>query len=97
MIRQFVTFYCRRCGQPRRFTRRCVDGRRHLIATILTFGLWGIAWLLLRRRDAARPWHCCICSTNQEPMEEPPEARELRERQRSLTPVPIQPRSNFWK
>jgi hypothetical protein len=97
MTRQFTTFYCQRCGQNRRFTRRCTDGRRHLVATIVTFGLWGIVWLVLRRRDAARPWHCCICSTNQKPTDEPPEARELREQRKKQVTIPIQPRSSIWK
>lgn len=88
----FTTFYCRRCGEIRRFTKRCSESRRHLLATIFTLGLWGIVWWMVRRRDAARPWHCCICRSIQSPMDEPPEARALRERRSSQKGVPIQPR-----
>jgi hypothetical protein len=92
MIRQFTNFYCRRCHQVRRFTRRCSDSRRHLMATVLTLGLWGIVWHFFRRWDEARRWHCCICSTFQEPMEEPAEARTLRQQRASTPDVPILPR-----
>jgi len=58
------------------------------MATILTGGLWGIAWWLLYREEKQRPWKCCMCGTPQLPKEEPAEAREarnLRERRRTVS------------
>lgn len=80
MIRHFTSFYCRRCGQVRRFTKRGIDHRRHLIATIFTFGLWGLAWLFLHRREQRRSWRCTICSGRQRTAAEAPES--------GLTPEP---------
>jgi hypothetical protein len=85
MNRHFTSFYCEYCRQLRRFTKRCVDHPRHLMATILTCGLWGIAWWILHRQDAQRAWRCCMCGTHQTPKEEPAEARALRERRRSVS------------
>jgi hypothetical protein len=65
MIRYYTTLYCQRCEQIRRFTKRGMENRPHLIATIFTLGLWGIPWLAMARRSEARPWRCCICHKHQ--------------------------------
>lgn len=92
MTRIFASFYCGRCGQIRRFTKRCLDSRRYLVATILTGGLWGIVWWYQRQREKNRPWRCSICGTLQMPREEPPEAKALREQRKSGPMQPISPR-----
>ena len=94
-MRYFTTFYCERCSQVRRFTKRGPEAHRHWLATILTCGLWAIPWWIIRRREAARPWRCCVCKTLQAPQSEPQEARMLRE-QRKSGPMPvIAPRREF--
>jgi len=59
--RRYATSYCPRCEQMRRFTKRAMESRPHLLATVLTLGLWGLPWMVLARRNAARLWHCCVC------------------------------------
>jgi len=75
----------------RRFTKRGIDPHRHLVATILTGGLWGLPWWILHRHDAERPWRCCICCSVQDPKAEPPEARALRGQRKSGAGISIAP------
>jgi hypothetical protein len=91
MNRQFTSFYCEHCGRLRRFTKRCADHPRHLMATILTGGLWGIAWWFLYREEKQRPWKCCMCGTPQAPKEEPPDAKALRERRKTVSMAALPP------
>lgn len=70
--RHYTSFYCERCGSVRRFTKHCVEHARHLIATVLTCGLWGIAWYLFSRGEKEEPWRCCKCGHRQMP-KDPPE------------------------
>ena len=104
MTRKFTTFFCERCHQARRFTKRFPDFSRHLVATILTFGLWGAAWYVLHRREISRPWRCCVCSHHQMPNQLPNErAKEVRSDEarairRRVTVAPLAaftPRHNF--
>lgn len=74
MIRHSTSFYCRRCGYVRQFTKRGIRHRRHLYATILTLGLWGPVWLYLHRREQRRSWRCHICRGRQRPAQAPAEA-----------------------
>jgi hypothetical protein len=96
MLRHYTSFYCRRCQQLRRFTKRGLNHSRHLTLTLLSFGLWGIPWLFMRRKEKRRRWHCCICGAGQEPMEEPPTAKSMREKRKcESSPVEIRPRRNL--
>jgi len=65
--RRFISFHCDRCGFVRNFTKRALEHRRHLAATILTCGLWGIPWAFLVGKDSRRPWRCCVCGSRQMP------------------------------
>jgi hypothetical protein len=65
--RRFISLYCERCGFVRNFTKRGFEHRRHLAATILTCGLWGIPWTILAFQDSQRPWRCCMCGSRQMP------------------------------
>ncbi|MEI9894261.1 MAG: hypothetical protein WDN28_10345 [Chthoniobacter sp.] len=89
MIRHSTSFYCRRCGQVRQFTKRGIDPHLHLIATILSLGSWGFAWLFLYYRDQCRSWRCAICRGRQRPTEEPPAMSAPRV---PLTAIPLAPR-----
>ena len=55
------------------------------MATVLTCGLWGVAWWVMCRQEAKRSWRCCMCGKHQTPMDEPDDARILRERRRSVS------------
>ncbi len=37
------------------------------------------------RQEAKRSWRCCMCGKHQTPMDEPDDARILRERRRSVS------------
>jgi hypothetical protein len=89
MIRHSTSFYCRRCGQVRRFTKRGLDHRKHLYVTILTFGLWGVGWLLLHQREQRRSWGCTICRGRQRPPQKPAEAGRETE---PVAAIPVTPR-----
>ena len=89
MIRHSTSFHCRRCGHVRRFTKRGLDHRKHLYATILTFGIWGLAWLYLHRREQRRSWRCSICYGRQRTAQEPAEAAPAAE---PVTALPVTPR-----
>jgi len=53
--------FCRSCSCERELSRRVADHRLHLILTILTLGLWGIAWISIWCGEQRRPWRCRIC------------------------------------
>jgi len=91
-MRHFTSFYCERCGQLRRFTKRGLETYRHVLGTIVTCGLWAIPWWFLRRREDEGPWRCCMCNARQTPKEEPPHARVRREQHKSGSVPPIAPR-----
>ena len=86
--RRFISFYCERCGFVRNFTKRAFEHRRHLAATILTCGLWGIPWAILARKDSQRPWRCCVCGSRQIPKAPSHESEPLAVEQ----PIRISPR-----
>ena len=65
MNRHFRSFYCRRCEHIRQFTKRGIHHRRHLYATIFTFGVWGAVWLYLHHHEQRRTWRCTICRGRQ--------------------------------
>jgi hypothetical protein len=92
MLRYSTSFFCRRCNQIRQFTKRRLNHRPHLIATVLTCGLWGIGWWLLLRQEQHRPWRCRICRGRQRSMNPPPTPDSSRERSDNLTSLPITPR-----
>ena len=93
MIRHSTSFYCRRCGQTRQFTRRGIDHRKHRLATILTFGLWGFVWFYLHQRDQRRSWRCSLCRGRQRPGQESAEGEETIEAPEPATmPIPLVPR-----
>jgi hypothetical protein len=69
--RHYTSFHCERCGTDRRFTKQCVEHGRHIIATVLTCGLWGIVWYLTSRGQSEEPWRCCKCGHRQMPRDAP--------------------------
>lgn len=71
-MRSFESLFCERCGFVRHFTKRKVDHKFHLGATVLTFGLWGVPWLVLAIDEARRPWRCSICGSRYLPKARPP-------------------------
>jgi hypothetical protein len=95
MTRRFILFFCEHCQKTQRFTKRFPDFSRHLLATILTFGLWGIAWYVLHRQEAARPWRCCVCSRRQMPRNAPLAPRPSRQRITIAPLAVVAPRANF--
>ncbi|HEX4084319.1 MAG TPA: hypothetical protein VHY22_05370 [Chthoniobacteraceae bacterium] len=55
------TAYCSWCKCERDFVKSRVHNSRHLIATILTGGLWLAGWLAVCIDTALRPWRCHVC------------------------------------
>jgi hypothetical protein len=97
MIRHSTSFYCRRCRHTRRFTKRGLNHRHHLIATILTLGLWGFGWLHLSRRERRRMWRCQICHSRQDPSDHPDGPDAGHEHSEAVASLPIAPRRGFPK
>lgn len=62
-MRSFESFFCERCGFVRHFTKRKVDHKFHFAATVFTYGLWGVPWIVLTIDEARRPWRCYICGS----------------------------------
>ena len=94
MIRHSTSYYCSRCGQIRRFTRRGIDHRRHRLATVLTFGLWGPVWFYLHQRDQQRSWRCGICRGRQRMEQKAADAEESSPdpAAEATLPIPAAPR-----
>lgn len=53
--------YCHACDAERSFDKPVVDHRTHLIATILSAGLWGVGWLAMTLHARMAPWQCRTC------------------------------------
>jgi len=97
MIRHSMSFYCRRCRHTRRFTKRGINHRYHLIATLLTFGLWGFGWLRLSQRERRRMWRCQICHSRQNPENPPSGADGGHDDPEAVLPLQIAPRRGVFK
>jgi hypothetical protein len=59
--RDGIVAYCASCRCERVFVRRRVNHLLHLLATVLSLGLWLVVWLGISFEGALRPWRCKIC------------------------------------
>jgi len=66
------TAHCTRCGYERRFRKRRMNHGLHLTLTLISGGVWGIAWISATIKHAHKPWRCSFCGTRR------PERSELR-------------------
>lgn len=53
--------FCKVCGQQRPFEKDRVNHLLHLLFTILTVGIWSIAWLSLVLINSAKRIRCRTC------------------------------------
>lgn len=53
--------YCSWCAQERTFRRRTADHGLHLILTVVTLGLWGVAWFSIWWGERRLHWRCQGC------------------------------------
>lgn len=53
--------HCPHCRHETLFVRARLSNRRHLLLTIVTAGLWAIAWCTLFIGKCLRPWRCSLC------------------------------------
>ena len=58
--------YCRECDAERSFEKPEVDHRAHLVATLLTAGLWGVGWLAMTLHAATSRWKCRACKSREQ-------------------------------
>jgi len=56
-----IVAHCAWCGCERVFLRRRVRHSLHLLATVLTLGLWLVPWLAVCIEGALCPWRCEGC------------------------------------
>jgi len=57
------TAHCQRCGYERRFRKRRMNHGIHLALTLLSAGVWGIAWISASIKHARKPWRCSFCGS----------------------------------
>jgi hypothetical protein len=53
--------YCSHCAKERKFRRHVAHHVTHLVLTVATGGLWGIAWFSIWWGERKQPWHCKDC------------------------------------
>jgi len=53
--------HCTRCKCGRMFVKHQVNHAGHLLATLLTGGLWAISWIAVCIEGSLRPWRCEVC------------------------------------
>src|SRR5208337_444510 len=56
-----IVAHCTSCRCERIFVRARVRHLRHFMSTLLTGGLWLIAWLAVSIARSIRPWRCENC------------------------------------
>lgn len=72
--------WCRVCAEPRRVTSPGPNHLLHLILSLLTFGLWIIAWIVVA---LAADWTCTECGSR----EVIPESRHFSEEKKMRASV----------
>lgn len=55
--------WCNRCQRNTGHTRANMNHAPHLLATLLTGGVWIIGWLLFGLFLKDKPWYCLGCGT----------------------------------
>jgi hypothetical protein len=68
--------FCQSCSSERQLRRRVADHRVHLVLTLLTLGLWGIAWFSIWRGEQRQPWRCRMCRRPVRQVPSPDEASQ---------------------
>lgn len=56
-----ILAHCAACKCERLFVKRRIRHPLHLLAAILSGGLWLIGWLAICIKEALRPWRCKNC------------------------------------